>query len=127
MIIRYDGSRWETINKDIYPSLMAMDGLSKDSIGIVGLFGEFLLYDDDGQNIQEIETGISTSLYALEMLNENYILVVGANGLILHYDGIQCDVQNTNTKSDLMDIHCEAPDECYAVGDDGVILKGSSW
>ena len=64
-------------------------------------------------------------LNSIDGLAERDIYVVGQRGRIFHWNGKEWREVKSPTKSHLERVRCVSPDEVYACGHDGVLLRGN--
>lgn len=124
--VRFDGSRWRTIESPASVSLRAVWASGTDDVWVAGDRGA-LLHGD--LNRLHALSGTTADLYAVAGASRDDVWIAGAGGTLLHFDGVNLAAVPLGTTADLRGIAALAHDDVRVVGSGGTALRfdGSTW
>jgi len=122
-----DGETWNRVNSIFHSRFYALDHKDCEEVWIAGEDGLVINTTDAGGTWQSHATPTSRDLYSIDIVDNGDYRACGYAGTIIHSsdDGNTWFKENENSGYALKNIATKGiVGEAYAVGDDGIILKG---
>lgn len=128
-VYRFDGSSWTVMPTGSAQRLFSVWASGPSSVFAAGELGTVMHYD--GSSWTRLTTGTTGTLHSVWGASPTNVVFVGSDangGLVLRYNGASFSPSNPTSRS-LLGVHGRSPNEVYAVGEGGTIIRfdGSSW
>jgi hypothetical protein len=128
--LRYDGEAWTWLDMPNMPGDCGLFGacsVSDDEVYAVGVNSTILHYD--GATWTQL-TAPESDIWLMTAWasGKNDVFVGGEYGRVFHFNGTQWSTMNSGAKEWIRGLSGTAPDNVFAVADDGVMhYDGSAW
>jgi trimeric autotransporter adhesin len=128
-VYRFDGSSWTVMPTGSAQGLLSVWASGPSDVFAAGELGTVMHYD--GTSWTRLTTGTTGTLHSVWGASPTNVFFVGADangGLALRYNGASFSSSNPASRA-LRGVHGRSPNEVYAVGDAGTIIRfnGSAW
>jgi hypothetical protein len=128
-VYRFDGAGWVEMPTGSPQRLHSIWASGPNDVFAAGELGTVMHYD--GASWTKLATGTTGALQAVWGASSTNVFFVGSDlngGLVLRYNGTSFSAANPTSRG-LTSVHGRSPNEVYAVGAGGTIIRfnGSAW